>query len=211
MFVYICADPHTCSFYEYLFWCWIVWCLFWKLSHLPSSGMFSSRAAVPRFLIFLGMAMSLHAAMRFERDLDFHQFNKAYHSSFQRRGVQPYAPNGDDATVMQSDPKTTCQVPSIRSTIMVSTPKRVSAGQTFDCGFDKYQQEDTTCNLNSEKGNQYAVFLLEEGATLQNCFLGFSQESKPIISKREILVLFDSWWELDKFSYSCFIIQACIV
>lgn len=140
--------------------------------------MFSIRSAALRCLIFLSMSVCLHAAMLFQRDLDSHRSNGAYHPSHRR--VEPWAPNGVDATVMQSKPKTTCQIPSIRNTIHVSSPITIPAGHTFDCAFDKYQHEDTSCNLDIERGNQYAVFLLEEGATLKNCFLGFSQESKSI-------------------------------
>ncbi|KAH9813618.1 pectate lyase, partial [Melampsora americana] len=67
--------------------------------------------------------------------------------------------------------------PSISKTISVSTPTTVAAGETFDCQFAKYQHTDTSCNLDSERGNTDAVFLLEEGATLKNCILGYSQES----------------------------------
>ncbi|KAG0143475.1 hypothetical protein CROQUDRAFT_96250 [Cronartium quercuum f. sp. fusiforme G11] len=91
--------------------------------------------------------------------------------------VSPYAPNGLDCSVYIKDPATECVIPEISETITVSSPTRVVAGQTFDCKLAKYQHVDTSCNLEVEQGASSAVFILEEGATLMNCFLGFSQES----------------------------------
>lgn len=97
--------------------------------------------------------------------------------SLNRRKVLPYAPDGLDTTHYDESLTTECSVPSISKTITVSSPTTVAAGETFDCQLAKYQHTDTSCDLESEKGNAYAVFLLEEGATLKNCFLGYSQES----------------------------------
>lgn len=98
-------------------------------------------------------------------------------SPLNRRTVLPYAPDGLDTTVYKADLTTECSIPSISKTITVSSPTTVAAGETFDCQFAKYQHTDTSCDLETEKGNKYAVFLLEDGATLKNCFLGYSQES----------------------------------
>lgn len=96
------------------------------------------------------------------------------------RKVLPFAPNGIDASQYDSSLTTECKIPEISETIKVTGPTTVPAGEVFDCKFAKYQYDDTSCELERELGNKYAVFNLEEGATLKNCFLGFSQESKLI-------------------------------
>lgn len=115
-----------------------------------------------------------------EAGLPYHHNSNQNHRGFltkRKAKVIPNAPDGLDASKYNPDLTSDCNVPSISKTITVSTPTTVAAGETFDCQFAKYQHTDTSCNLDNEKGDQDAVFILEEGATLKNCILGFSQES----------------------------------
>lgn len=99
------------------------------------------------------------------------------HRRTRRAAVLPYAPNGLDAAVYHSTLRSSCKAPSYSKVITLTKPIKVGARQTFDCKFVKYQRADKSCNLNVERGGDQAVFLLEEGATLKNCILGYSQES----------------------------------
>lgn len=104
---------------------------------------------------------------------------KSGHSSTSYKApVQPTAPNGLDCSKYYSNLSTKCTVPQVAQTIKISSPTTVAAGETFDCKLAKYQHTDTTCDLDKEKGHADAVFLLEDGATLKNCHLGYSQESR---------------------------------
>ncbi|KAG0152061.1 hypothetical protein CROQUDRAFT_719364 [Cronartium quercuum f. sp. fusiforme G11] len=98
------------------------------------------------------------------------------HPTHFHKSVLPYAPNGDDETIYKKNPTTSCKVPEVVKTITISTPITVKAGQTFDCKYNKYQRDDHSCNLNVEKGHEAAIFILEEGASLRRCLLGYSQE-----------------------------------
>ncbi|KAH9814502.1 pectate lyase-domain-containing protein [Melampsora americana] len=94
-----------------------------------------------------------------------------------RSTAQPYAPDGLNAGVYQNTLKSTCKIPQVTKVITVDTPVEVAAGKTFDCKLAKYQRADKSCNLDRERGGDQAVFVLQEGATLKNCILGYSQES----------------------------------
>lgn len=94
-----------------------------------------------------------------------------------RNNPQPYAPNGLNAGVYQDRLRSSCKIPEFTNVITVNKPIKVEAGETFDCKFVKYQHEDKSCDLSVEKGKKKAVFILEDGATLKNCILGYSQES----------------------------------
>lgn len=146
--------------------------------------MFFSTNQVIFILFFINLTICfLNASNIFHQsDPNHSKFYKHHHPTpthtlSKRQTVQPFAPNGVDESVFQSNPKTDCKIPTLRSTISISSPKTIPAGTSFDCGLDKYQRTDHSCDLDVEKGNQDAVFLLEQGATLQNCFLGYSQES----------------------------------
>lgn len=92
--------------------------------------------------------------------------------------VNPKCPDGRDCSKFDQQAKTKCKnVPEATQTIQISKPTTVKAGQRFDCKLKRYQHVNKACNLDEEKGNKDAVFILEEGASLVNCILGFSQES----------------------------------
>ncbi|KAH9814501.1 pectate lyase-domain-containing protein [Melampsora americana] len=126
------------------------------------------------FLSFL-LLLLIALEASFLTALRSHKSNSSQH---RRRGiVESFAPDGLDAAIYHSTLRTSCKTPSYTKVITLTKPITVAAGQTFDCKLVKYQRADRSCNLNVERGGDQAVFLLEEGAILKNCILGYSQES----------------------------------
>ncbi|KAI1358550.1 pectate lyase [Xylaria arbuscula] len=66
-------------------------------------------------------------------------------------------------------------VPTPTGTKTLSSPYRISAGQTFDAGWVKYDRGSGACN-DGEGGDDDAVFILEAGATLLNVIIGANQK-----------------------------------
>jgi len=66
-------------------------------------------------------------------------------------------------------------LPTPTSTKTNSKVITVAAGQTFDCGWAKYDRGSGACNDQAEGGDADAVFLLKKGATLKNCIIGKNQ------------------------------------
>ncbi|KAF5009208.1 hypothetical protein FDECE_4573 [Fusarium decemcellulare] len=57
----------------------------------------------------------------------------------------------------------------------LSAPQTIKAGETFDAEWVKYDR-GVKCDGQSEGGDDDAVFLLEEGATLRNVIIGADQK-----------------------------------
>lgn len=66
-------------------------------------------------------------------------------------------------------------LPTPTSTKTNSKVITVAAGQTFDCGWAKYDRGSGACKGQVEGGDADAVFLLKKGATLKNCIIGKNQ------------------------------------
>lgn len=88
-------------------------------------------------------------------------------------------------------------LPVATGTVTLSKVQTIAAGQTFDCGWKKYgglqlyllgvvlvaktrfssclDRGSGACNDQVEGGDADAVFLLQSGATLQNCIIGKNQ------------------------------------
>lgn len=66
-------------------------------------------------------------------------------------------------------------LPTPTSTKTNSKVITVAAGQTFDCGWAKYDRGSGACTGQTEGGDSDAVFLLQKGATLKNCIIGKNQ------------------------------------
>lgn len=57
--------------------------------------------------------------------------------------------------------------------ILLPSSKTIPRGQVFDCKWRTYDLgPGFKCDDHTEKDDSYAVFLLEKGATLKNCFIG---------------------------------------
>ncbi|KAF7558215.1 hypothetical protein G7Z17_g201 [Cylindrodendrum hubeiense] len=65
-------------------------------------------------------------------------------------------------------------VPTPTSEKTISAPITIGAGEVFDAGWAKYDRGSGACD-DGEGGDADAVFLLEEGATLQNVIIGADQ------------------------------------
>jgi hypothetical protein len=66
-------------------------------------------------------------------------------------------------------------LPKPTSTKTNSKVITVAAGQTFDCGWAKYDRGSGACNEQAEGGDADAVFLLKKNAKLRNCIIGKNQ------------------------------------
>ncbi|KAG8931621.1 hypothetical protein FRC02_002443 [Tulasnella sp. 418] len=67
-----------------------------------------------------------------------------------------------------------CTFPTPPKTSSLSSPKKISAGTTFDGGNVRYDRGSGACS-SGEGGDDDAVFLLEDGATIQNVVIGANQ------------------------------------
>ncbi|KAG8911256.1 hypothetical protein FRC02_006700, partial [Tulasnella sp. 418] len=67
-----------------------------------------------------------------------------------------------------------CTFPSPPKTSTLSAPKRIAKGTTFDGGNVRFDRGKGTCG-GGEGGDADAVFLLEDGATIQNVVIGANQ------------------------------------
>lgn len=65
-------------------------------------------------------------------------------------------------------------VPTATASHSNSAPITVAAGQTFDCGWARYDRGSGACE-DGEGGDADAVFLVKAGGTLQNCIIGANQ------------------------------------
>lgn len=65
-------------------------------------------------------------------------------------------------------------VPTATASHSISAPITVAAGQTFDCGWARYDRGSGACE-DGEGGDSDAVFLVQAGGTLQNCIIGANQ------------------------------------
>ncbi|KAJ3540465.1 hypothetical protein NMY22_g4284 [Coprinellus aureogranulatus] len=67
--------------------------------------------------------------------------------------------------------------PKPPTTISLSAPMRIKAGQTFtpDQAYTRYDRGSGGCNGQNEGGDADAVFLLEEGATISRVVIGANQ------------------------------------
>lgn len=60
-----------------------------------------------------------------------------------------------------------CTFPSPPKTSSLSAAKTIAAGTTFDGGNVRYDRGSGACEGQTEGGDKDAVFLVEEGATVQ--------------------------------------------
>ncbi|KAK0493346.1 polysaccharide lyase family 3 protein [Armillaria luteobubalina] len=74
--------------------------------------------------------------------------------------------------------------PTPPSTSSLSSPKTIEAGESFDGGNVRFDRGDGACEGQTESGEDAAVFLLEEGASLSNVVIVYilysSGWSRPI-------------------------------
>lgn len=94
--------------------------------------------------------------------------------------------------------------PTPPKTSSLSKPIRVAAGQTFTppVAYTRYDRGSVACNGQSEGDDADAVFLLEEGATLDRVVIGANQaEGVHCLGKH--LLLFLSCKSFDPSSGSC--------
>ncbi|KAK3080141.1 hypothetical protein LTS18_003006 [Coniosporium uncinatum] len=63
-------------------------------------------------------------------------------------------------------------LPRASGTSALRAVQTIRAGQSFDCGMKLYDRSPSTCSEQAEGGDDDAVFLLQEGATLSNCIIG---------------------------------------
>lgn len=68
-----------------------------------------------------------------------------------------------------------CTFPSPPSTSSLSSARTIAAGQTFDGGNVRFDRGSGACKGQTEGGDSDAVFLLQQGATLQNVVIGANQ------------------------------------
>ncbi|SJL05107.1 related to Probable pectate lyase D [Armillaria ostoyae] len=68
-----------------------------------------------------------------------------------------------------------CTFPTPPSTSSLSSPKTIEAGESFDGGNVRFDRGDGACEGQTESGEDAAVFLLEEGASLSNVVIGADQ------------------------------------
>ncbi|KAF9465884.1 pectate lyase C [Collybia nuda] len=66
-------------------------------------------------------------------------------------------------------------LPTPTGTVTLSKVQVVAAGQTFDCGWKKYDRGAGACNEQAEGTYNDAVFYLQAGASLNNCIIGKNQ------------------------------------
>ncbi|CAN8104918.1 unnamed protein product [Discula destructiva] len=66
-------------------------------------------------------------------------------------------------------------IPKATGTKSNSAAITVKSGQTFDCAFARYDRGKGACKGQKEGGDLDAVFIVEKGATLQNCIIGADQ------------------------------------
>ncbi|RDB26746.1 putative pectate lyase F [Hypsizygus marmoreus] len=66
-------------------------------------------------------------------------------------------------------------LPTPTGTVVLSSVMTIAAGQTFDCGWKKYERASVFCNDQAEGDYKDAVFYLQAGASLNNCIIGKNQ------------------------------------
>lgn len=103
--------------------------------------------------------------------------DNAYSVLNARGQISALKPDGKAGDKYDPNAKSSCTVPKVRNTVTLDKVKTIATGETFDCELDLYERESKECDLKVEKNHEADVFVLEEGATLKNCHLGFSQES----------------------------------
>lgn len=66
-------------------------------------------------------------------------------------------------------------VPTANGAVSSTAVITVAAGETFDCGWQRYDRGSGACGGQSEGDWEDAVFYLQAGATLKNCIIGSNQ------------------------------------
>ncbi|KAK4221555.1 pectate lyase [Podospora fimiseda] len=62
--------------------------------------------------------------------------------------------------------------PVATATTHLAAARTIAAGQTFDGGMKQWDRNPSTCNQQAEGGEKDAVFILQDGATLNNVIVG---------------------------------------
>ncbi|KAK4234049.1 pectate lyase-domain-containing protein [Achaetomium macrosporum] len=87
----------------------------------------------------------------------------------------------------------TTALPKSSGAVSSSKAITVSARQTFDGGMKNYDRSPKVCQGQTETGEADAMFVLEDGATLQNVIIGPNQAEG--VHCKGTCTLINVWWE----------------